>query len=397
MKKTSLLFTLLFISTFAKADVGDLLITEISATGADGVNFIEIHNTGLSSIDLSDVYLTDATFFNGAVFYYKMVNQVTADSGGGGFFDFNARFPNGATIEADEYQTIAIDGSSKFFTEYGINPTYELYEDGSADAIPDMLEATPGSINGQGGLSGVTRGEVAILYTWDGSSDLVQDLDYVIWVDTAEAVDKTGVFIDGPDGDADSSSYQADTATSSQTVIATVGHSLTTTWQRTDLSEGTEIQTGGNGFNGSDETSENLDETFTEAAPTPNAATGGQPPASAPNVLINEVDAVGSIEFVELYGDSGVSLDDVKVVFYDGDTDQVYNVIDLNGETTDSSGYFLIGDTSLTPEVVLASGSIEDGADAVAIYFTSDAINVGDTVTSANIIDAIHYRINNIC
>ena len=103
-----------------------------------------------------------------------------------------------------------MSGSGGFFAEYGMDPDYELFEDGIPDGVPDMLEALPGSIGGQGGLT--NGGEVAILYTWDGLADLVQDLDYTMWGDTAEAVDKTGISIDGPDGDVIPSSYLADTA-----------------------------------------------------------------------------------------------------------------------------------------------------------------------------------------
>ena len=48
-----------------------------------------------------------------------------------------------------------------------------------------MREATAGSVNGQGGLS--NGGEVVVMYTWDGSSDLVTDVDYAVWGDKVEA------------------------------------------------------------------------------------------------------------------------------------------------------------------------------------------------------------------
>ena len=48
-----------------------------------------------------------------------------------------------------------------------------------------------------------SSGEVVILYTWDGASDLVQDIDYAVWGDKVEGVDKSGVGVDGPDADAD--------------------------------------------------------------------------------------------------------------------------------------------------------------------------------------------------
>jgi len=249
----------------------DVLLSEVVVTPTGG-EFIEIHNPTAAAIDLSDVYLTDATFASGGAFYYNIVTG--ADAGGGGFGDFHARFPDGAMIASGEFQTVSLPGSDDFFAEYGFDPTYELFEDGMGpDAIPDMREAIAGSINNQGGLS--NSGEVVILYTWDGVSDLVQDIDYALWGDAVEAVDKTGVSIDGPDPDAVTSSYLNDTAIVSQDVIALGGHAFGDSFQRVDFAEGAETQTGGNGLQGSDETSEDLSVTWAELEATPGAA----PPA----------------------------------------------------------------------------------------------------------------------
>ena len=367
---------------------GALLITEISIIPTEG-EFIEIHNNGLTSIDLTDVYLTDATFSGGGTYYYNIVTG--ANAGGGGFADFHARFPSGATIAAGEYQTIALSGSTNFNTTYGVNPTYELYEDdGAPDAIPDMLEAVAGSINNQGGLTD-NSGEVVILYTWDGMSDLVMDIDYVVWGDKVEAVDKTGILIDGPDADADTSAYLPDTSIASQIVIALNSHASGNTWQRSDLSEGVEVQTGGNGVDGSNETSEDTDNTFFEGLPSPNAASV-PPPPSAPNVIINEVDAVSTAEFIELYGTSNASLTDVTVVLYQGSDDTIYDIIDISGLNMGSDGYFLIGDSSLTPEVTIPANTLHDDASAVAIYFSNASnFTIGGSLTTTDLMDALVY------
>ena len=80
----------------AQAQGGDtLLLSEIVVTPTEG-EFVEIHNPTGSTIDLSDVYLTDATFAGGGTFYYNIVTGTNA--GGGGFSDFHARFPDGASI-----------------------------------------------------------------------------------------------------------------------------------------------------------------------------------------------------------------------------------------------------------------------------------------------------------
>ena len=260
----------------------DLLLSEVVVTTTAG-EFVEIQNPTAAAIDLSDVYLTDATFAGGGTFYYNIVTG--ANAGGGSFGDFHARFPAGATIAPGEFQTVSLAGSDDFFATYGFNPTYELYEDGAGpDAIADMREALPGSIANQGGLT--NSGEIVVLYTWDGTSDLVQDIDYALWGDAAEAVDKTGVSVDGPDDGAVASFYADDTAIIGQDVIATGGHGSGDSFQRVDFSEGNETQVGGNGITGSDETSEDLSVTWSIAAATP-----GAPPAPPPVVaiVINEI------------------------------------------------------------------------------------------------------------
>ncbi len=266
----SLISACLVLSCSSLAHASDhLLVSEIVAT-PDAAEYVEIFNPTGAAIDLSDVYLTDATFAGGGQFYYKIVTGSTA--GGGGYFDFHARFPDGASIASHEYQTVSLAGSDDFFAIYSTDPTYELYEDGgSADGIPDMREALPGSINNQGGLT--NDGEVVILYTWDGATDLVEDLDYVLWGDKTEAVDKTGVAIDGPDPDATTTTYLVDTATASQDIAAPGYHASGNSFTRIDKDEGGEIAVGGNGITGNDETSENLSATFAEIGRTPNGGT----------------------------------------------------------------------------------------------------------------------------
>ena len=276
-------------------DAPELLLTELVVTPTEGES-VEIHNPTGATIDLSDVYLTDATFAGGDTYYYNIVTG--SNAGGGGFYDFHARFPDGATIAADEYQTIALNGSDNFLSEYGVDPTYELYEDAdSADGIPDMREALSGSIDDQGGLS--NGAEVVILYYWDGESDLVTDLDYALWGDKDEAVDKTGVSIDGPDADATDSSYLLDTPVASQDIIAGGAHASGNSWQRDDLTEGAETETGGNGVSGDDETSEDLSNTWCDSPATPGeesaceeeVETGG---CGDPATLISAVQGDGS-------------------------------------------------------------------------------------------------------
>lgn len=327
----------------------ELLLTEIVVTPTGG-EFIEIYNPTGGTIDLSNVYLTDATFANGGVFYYNVVTG--ANAGGGGFGDFHARFPDGATIAAGEYQVIAIAGSADFSAAYGIDPDYELYEDGAAaDSIADMREALAGSINNQGGLT--NTGEVVVLYAWDGETDLVQDIDYVVWGDKAEAVDKTGVSIDGPDADADPSMYADDTATAAQEAAAP-GHPGGDSFQRIDLAEGTETQSGGNGISGSDETSENLSETWNIQEVTPGAPSVQPQPDL--DWIINEIHADPAFPLGDANGDGTRDTTD----------DEFVEIVNVSGGPVDISGWTL--SDGFTVRHVFPNGSVIPDNCSVVVF-----------------------------
>jgi predicted extracellular nuclease len=303
--------------------VPDLLLSEVLVTPTAG-EFVEIYNPTGAAIDLSDVYLTDATFAGGGTYYYNIVTG--ANAGGGGFGDFHARFPDGATIAPGEFQTVSMAGSDDYFATYGFDPTYELYEDGAADGVADMREALPGSINNQGGLT--NGGEIVVLYTWDGASDLVADIDYAVWGDKDEAVDKTGAFADGPDADVIPSDYLADTSIGSQDVVSGGSHASGDSFQRVDFDEGVETQIGGNGITGSDETSEDLSNTWQLLAATP----GATPPAPPSDWVINEIHADPA---------SGAAGDANGDGVRDGVDDEFVEIVNTSGGNADISGWTL--------------------------------------------------------
>ena len=122
--------------------------------------------------------------------------------------------------------------------------------------------------------------------------------------------------------------------------------------------------------------------------------------AAAQQVVINEVDAdqAGSdaAEFIELYGTPNMSLNGYVVVLFNGANDQSYNAFDLDGYSLDANGFFVMGNPGV-PGVALtiapgASGAIQNGADAVALYQANatDWPN-GTAVGNANLIDALVY------
>ncbi len=96
-----------------------------------------------------------------------------------------------------------------------------------------------------------------------------------------------------------------------------------------------------------------------------------------PGVFINEIDTdqpgADTAEFVELYvGEPAArSLDGYLVVFFNGNhaANGAYLVVDLTGRSSDANGFFVIGSAAV-PEVdlVLPNASIQNGADAVAVY-----------------------------
>ncbi len=107
-----------------------------------------------------------------------------------------------------------------------------------------------------------------------------------------------------------------------------------------------------------------------------------------------------SAEFVELY-DGGVgntSLTDLVLVFFDGSDDASYAAFDLDGQSTDADGFFVLcGDSSNVANCDLDrspnTSFIQDGADAVALYF-GNATNFFNDIPldlSANLLDAIVY------
>lgn len=127
--------------------------------------------------------------------------------------------------------------------------------------------------------------------------------------------------------------------------------------------------------------------------------TGAAPPPVANNVIINELDSdtpgADAAEFVELY-DGGVgntSLTGLVVVFYNGATDTSYRAIDLDGFSTNASGYFTIGNAAVSGvDLTFPGNTLQNGEDAVALYAANAAdFPNGTAVTTANLRDAVVY------
>lgn len=128
---------------------------------------------------------------------------------------------------------------------------------------------------------------------------------------------------------------------------------------------------------------------------------GGGGPAT--NIVINEIDAdqdsTDAAEFIELF-DGGVgntTLDGLVLVLYNGSNDQVYDAIDLDGQSTNANGYFVVGSANVPNAdlVAFTTNGLQNGADAVAL-FSGSATDFpdGTPVTTTNLLDAIVYDTN---
>ncbi|GAA4818195.1 endonuclease [Litoribaculum gwangyangense] len=102
-------------------------------------------------------------------------------------------------------------------------------------------------------------------------------------------------------------------------------------------------------------------------------------------IVINELDCdtpgIDILEFVELKSDTpNFPLDGYVVVFFNGSTNTTtgqgrsYLALDLDGYITDVNGLLLIGSNSVSPlpQLIIPENTIQNGADAVAIYQADD-------------------------
>lgn len=220
-----------------------LLISEIVVTPT-AVEFVEITNPTSEVIDLTDYYLSDAWFEstgNDPQGYLLLPSGTLVI---GTNTDFLSRFPAGASIAPGETQVIALYGPGVDSTFGAGTADYEVTS--VSPSIPDMINAGGHTISAN--ATTLTNGsEFIVLFRWNGQSDNVCDVDYVTWGPAAATsrVDKTGVAVDGPDGDAVATPYLADTPDASQSSVTAPGAGSSVA--RTSITESVETAVGGNG------------------------------------------------------------------------------------------------------------------------------------------------------
>jgi hypothetical protein len=152
----------------------------------------------------------------------------------------------GASIAAGAFVVVSTQPAATFQATFGMAPDFDF----------------GAMLGNKGGSAGLTNtGEMLVLFEWNGVSATVTDIDYVVYGNTTNAMDKSGV-----------AGYVAETPVASQIAAATPdvnGHSL----HRCDTAEASETKSGGNGTSGHDETSESGTAAWKETlAPTPKAA-----------------------------------------------------------------------------------------------------------------------------
>ena len=254
MRSITLVAALTVAASAQSAD--HLLLTEFVVTPTNG-EFVEIYNPTESDVSLDDYYLTDAVNGNDNEYVHLVDGSASISR-----YDFLAAFPLGSTLGAGEFAVVSIVDDSLFGIEYpGVTPDFEMEDaSGGTDGVADMVDLDGAWIGTSAGLT--NSGEMLALVHWDGVADLVSDVDYLVWGDQAEAVDKTGIVKDGPDPDSLATAYLDDIPVGLQTVVNAdggsdqphgFGFSASRTWPFEEVGE---IAGGGNGLTGNDETSE---------------------------------------------------------------------------------------------------------------------------------------------
>jgi len=185
-----------------------LLISEVAPRGggagalSDSSEYVEIANPTTQLVVLGNHYLSDASN------YYTVVNGPVAVAFTS---DYVLRFPTFAYLNPGQRAVICVTKQG-YFASGNPPPVGALFlemRDSNLDPSDDMIILSPASvfpvIGGMLTNPSGTNGEWVVLFCWDGTTDLVCDVDYASWgANSSPAnskMDKSGVCIDGPDGD----------------------------------------------------------------------------------------------------------------------------------------------------------------------------------------------------
>jgi hypothetical protein len=119
----------------------------------------------------------------------------------------------------------------------------------------------------------------------------------------------------------------------------------------------------------------------------------------AQTIVINEINAdsptsTETEEFIELYGPANASLNGYTLAFCQGTDQTYYYSINLNNQSLDANGFFVVGSAGVSGvDVILPTSTIENGYDAIALYNgPSNLYNVGSSVVATNLVDLAIYE-----
>ncbi len=244
--------------SFSRVVCGIIFLTmflgALQAFAQDGVVLQQFHTrAALSFVELRNAsdtpVLLDQVLLSNTADYFQIT---TGESDSFADGEFVVSFPEGSVMPPGNAVILLTGTSEDFVAAFGFVPEFTVVEpvEGSV-----QLTLFP---EGQTATGPNPDGELWALFHWDGQSDLVEDLDLVFWGEDAPRVDKTDVGVDGPDEDDEDSSYNAETATEEQMPAMAWESSMALVRQG---AEGTQSD-GGNGRDGSDETSEDLSMSF---------------------------------------------------------------------------------------------------------------------------------------
>ena len=347
---------IVFTLSFVLGQVDHVIFTEVVLTPSDG-EYVEISNPTESAVDLTNYYLTDGTDISSSKLYYNL--PIEDNYWSGSSTDFICRFPSGYTLAPGAAIKISLRDNSAYESVYGQTPDISLDDDMLSVSEDSDTKGNPGAPKLH------NSSETLILFYWDGSSEIVKDVDYLIWGDNSFAIDKSGV-----DG------YLSDTPTSSQSLMPV--HATNEKLVRLDKSsEGGETQANGNGITGHDETSEPLADTWTTASLTsskPEISNLSLSPSNpfTDDILKFEVDVVDDdgissvilrYEFQQEITSLSMSLSDNSSSLYTAQVDPlgstgslIYSVIaeDING-LKDSTSRIAVDINEPIAELTIAS------------------------------------------
>ena len=244
-----------------KAASDHLLFSELSISGAE---FVEIFNPTATEVDLSNVYVANMNYTNQtdatkSSYWFNANKNPVVDSYG----DFLLKFPSGTKIASKTYLVIALTGSTSYkakFPKAG-DPDFEIPVEAKDDLNTANMEGSwDKKASGKGFLD--SRAEDLVLFEWDGTeAGALVDHDSFYW----KSSNSKGENLPYLGRREKANGYNAqDQALDIQAKNAFLANSnnYCETIQRILFSEGTQSADSGNGIGGSDQTSENLNETW---------------------------------------------------------------------------------------------------------------------------------------